>query len=177
MAYTVAQLRRQDAALLADALGALHSLCQLSRSRQEQAAEQRAAVPLVQLVLAPQPSLPPQQHGPGPGGNRSLAVSLLCTFGELVCAGCRLIASCCYLFSITEISHPMPPQLPSKQPLDKPLLTPPAAAHGGARCRQELWAVGGFEVLLGLLKEEAYQSVVLDALAAWLEQEPPRVEA
>ncbi len=47
---------------------------------------------------------------------------------------------------------------------------PCPAAHGGARCRQDLWAAGGFEALLTLLKEEAHQVAVLDALAAWLEQ-------
>lgn len=46
----------------------------------------------------------------------------------------------------------------------------PRTAHGGARCRQDLWAAGGFEALLALLKEEAHQVAVLDALAAWLEQ-------
>lgn len=86
--YVVAQLRQQDPDLQADALGALHSLCQLSRQRQEQAAEQKAPAPLVALVQ--------QQHAPLPTGgqdgadaaaaawaaSRGLAVSLLCTFGE-----------------------------------------------------------------------------------------------
>ena len=85
--YVVAQLHGQHPALQADALGALHSLCQLSRTRQEQAAEQRAAAPLVALV---------QQHAPQAAGaddggaaaaaawaaSRCLAVSLLCGFGE-----------------------------------------------------------------------------------------------
>ena len=76
--------------LQADALGALHSLCQLSRTRQEQAAEQRAAAALVAIAL---------QHGPPAAqagasqheaeaalaawsASHALAVSLLCTFGE-----------------------------------------------------------------------------------------------
>ncbi|PRW61538.1 MAP3K epsilon kinase 1-like isoform X2 [Chlorella sorokiniana] len=130
--YVVVQLRRQgDSELQADALGALHSLCQLSRSRQEQAAEQKAAGPLVAIALH---QAAPQQGGEEAAAawaaSRGLAVSLLCAF-----------------------------------------------AHGGARCRQDLWAAGGFEALMALLKEEAHQVAVLDALAAWLEQEPPRVEA
>lgn len=52
---------------------------------------------------------------------------------------------------------------------------PCPAAHGGARCRQDLWAAGGFEALLTLLKEEAHQVAVLDALAAWLEQVRPEM--
>ena len=94
--FVVAQLRQQQqggaaaegaAALQADALGALHNLCQLSRPRQEQAAEQKVVLPLVALVQ--QPVLLPHLGGPGAEGaaaavasSRNLAVSLLCGFGE-----------------------------------------------------------------------------------------------
>ncbi len=77
--------------LQADALGALHSLCQLSRSRQEQAAEQKAAGPLVAVALQQAP--PPVQAQAATtqqgaeaaaaawAASRGLAVSLLCAFG------------------------------------------------------------------------------------------------
>ena len=99
--FVVAQLRQQQqggeaaegaaAALQADALGALHNLCQLSRLRQEQAAEQQAVLPLVALVQ--QPVLLPHLGAAGEEGaaaaaasSRALAASLLCGFGELALA-------------------------------------------------------------------------------------------
>jgi hypothetical protein len=95
--FVVAQLHQHQqqggaaakgaAALQADALGALHNLCQLSRPRQEQAAEQKAVLPLVALVH--QPVLLPHLGAAGEEGaaaavaiSRNLAVSLLCGFGE-----------------------------------------------------------------------------------------------
>ena len=98
--FVVAQLRQRQqggeaaegaAALQADALGALHNLCQLSRPRQEQAAEQQAVLPLVALVQ--QPVLLPHLGAAGEEGaaaaaasSRNLAASLLCGFGELALA-------------------------------------------------------------------------------------------
>ena len=114
--YVVAQLRQQQqqqqggaaqggsAVLQADALGALHNLCQLSRPRQEQAAEQQAVLPLVALVqhpvllphLAAAAAAAGEEGGPAAGfaSSRNLAVSLLCGFGELpwACATCATCA-------------------------------------------------------------------------------------
>lgn len=71
-----------------DALAALHSLCQLSRSRQELAAESGAVAPLAQLVLAPPQVAAKLPPGSGDAGApaaaaaaRNLTVSLLCGFG------------------------------------------------------------------------------------------------
>lgn len=81
--------------LQADALGALHSLCQLSRSRQEQAAEQKAAGPLVSIAMQQVPpaaraqaqAASQQQSADAAAAawaaSRGLAVSLLCAFGGL----------------------------------------------------------------------------------------------
>lgn len=76
--------------LQADALGALHSLCQLSRSRQEQAAEQKAPAALVALAQQQHPphaAAAGEQHGAQAAAtassvSRGLVVSLLCGFGE-----------------------------------------------------------------------------------------------
>ncbi|RMZ56356.1 hypothetical protein APUTEX25_004713 [Auxenochlorella protothecoides] len=52
-----------------------------------------------------------------------------------------------------------------------------ALARGGARVRAELWAHDALSVFLHLLKDEACQVEVLDALAAWLAADAPRIEA
>ena len=49
-------------------------------------------------------------------------------------------------------------------------------AHCGPKTRAELWNSGALDVLLQLLKDEAYQSVVLEALASWFDAEMPRLE-
>jgi serine/threonine protein kinase len=48
--------------------------------------------------------------------------------------------------------------------------------HCSPRTRAELWSHGGLDVLMQLLKEEAHQVTVLEALASWLEAELPRIE-
>ncbi|KAK9810498.1 hypothetical protein WJX72_011817 [[Myrmecia] bisecta] len=49
-------------------------------------------------------------------------------------------------------------------------------AHSTSRTRAELWAHNGLDILLHLLKEEAWQGVALDALATWLTEDTVRLE-
>ncbi len=118
VAYVVAQLRQpEQLGLQADALGALHCLCQLSRSRQELAAEHKAVAPLVQLVQQPPPAAPvPVGAELSPGAaaaataaaaaaaaaaaSRGLAVSLLC----VPLGGCTRLLVC-----LTGLSACWPP--------------------------------------------------------------------
>lgn len=48
--------------------------------------------------------------------------------------------------------------------------------HCSPRTRAELWSHGGLDVLMQLLKEDAHQVTVLEALASWLDAELPRIE-
>ena len=48
--------------------------------------------------------------------------------------------------------------------------------HCSPRTRAELWSHGGLGVLMQLLKEDAHQVTVLEALASWLDAELPRIE-
>ncbi|CAL8466918.1 g6454 [Coccomyxa elongata] len=49
-------------------------------------------------------------------------------------------------------------------------------AHSTQRTRAELWAQNGLDLLLSLLKQQMWQGPALDALAAWLAEDGPRVE-
>ncbi|GAB4815162.1 hypothetical protein N2152v2_002208 [Parachlorella kessleri] len=126
--FLMACLESAEPGQQAQALGALHALCQLSRPRQEQAAVCKAAGPLCRVALA-SPTHDPRAQAL-PASVRGLAVSILC-----------------------------------------------GMAHGGPRTLVELRDAHALDALLRLLKEEAYQEPVLDALAAWLDSDTSRVEA
>ncbi|KAK9823005.1 hypothetical protein WJX81_005420 [Elliptochloris bilobata] len=49
-------------------------------------------------------------------------------------------------------------------------------AHSTERTRAELWANSGLDILLNLLREPEWQGPALDALAAWLGEDPARLE-
>ncbi|KAL3139702.1 hypothetical protein ABBQ38_004012 [Trebouxia sp. C0009 RCD-2024] len=137
-----------------EALHAMYNMCKLSPTRQE-AAALAGIVPLLVKLATPsshdtQPASPPQPPVQSPtqtAGADSAGDDVATVSGRGV--------------------YPL-------RPLAVSLLC--GMPHSTHRARHELWAHNVVALLLDLLKEETWQGPALDALAAWLGEDPGRME-
>ncbi|DBA67330.1 TPA: hypothetical protein ACH3X2_001627 [Trebouxia sp. C0005] len=138
-----------------EALHAMYNMCKISPTRQEAAALAGVVPLLVKLAIStPSESAAAPSTASQPPAQMSGSNAATSTVEEVATVSGR---------------GPYP-----LRPLAVSLLC--GMAHSTHRTRHELWAHNVVALLLDLLKEEVWQGPALDALAAWLGEDPGRIE-